>query len=114
MVGSSTSHLNSPKGAPGPAHYCAAKAGIVGFTRALSYEGASHAVMVNAIAPGPVETDLLMGLSDEWRAMKMAQLPIRRFGKCDEIAPTALMLASEAGAFYSGQTLSPNCGDVML
>jgi 3-oxoacyl-[acyl-carrier protein] reductase len=69
--------------------------------------------MVNAIAPGPVETDLLMGLS-EWRAMKMAQLPIRRFGKCDEIAPTALMLASEAGAFYSGQTLSPNCGDVML
>lgn len=102
------------KGAPGLAHYCAAKAGIVGFTRALSYEGAPHGVMVNAIAPGPVETDLLMGLSDDWRAMKMAQLPIRRFGKVEEIAPTALMLASDAGAFYAGQNLSPNGGDVML
>lgn len=102
------------KGAPGLAHYCAAKAGIVGFTRALSYEGAPHGVMVNAIAPGPVETELLMGLSDEWRAMKMAELPIRRFGKVEEIAPTALMLASGAGAFYSGQNLSPNGGDVML
>jgi 3-oxoacyl-[acyl-carrier protein] reductase len=102
------------KGAPGLAHYCAAKAGIVGFTRALSYEGAPKGVLVNAIAPGPVETELLMGLSDEWRAMKMAELPIRRFGKTNEIAPTVLMLASEAGAFYAGQTLSPNGGDVML
>ena len=55
-----------------------------------------------------------MGLSDEWRAVKMAQLPIRRFGKRDEIAPTALMLASAAGAFYSGQILSLDGGDVML
>jgi len=110
----STASQLAYKGAPGLAHYCAAKAGIVGFTRALSYEGAPHNVMVNAIAPGPVETDLLMGLSDEWRAMKKAQLPIGRFGKVDEIAPTALLLASEAGAFYSGQTLSPNGGDVMV
>lgn len=102
------------KGAPGLTHYCAAKAGIVGFTRALSYEGAACNVMVNAIAPGPVETDLLFGLSDEWRAMKQAQLPIGRFGRVEEIAPTALLLASDAGAFYSGQTLSPNGGDVML
>jgi 3-oxoacyl-[acyl-carrier protein] reductase len=70
--------------------------------------------MVNGIAPGPVETELLMGLSEEWRAMKKAQLPIGRFGKVDEIAPTVLMLASEAGAFYVGQTLSPNGGDVMV
>lgn len=102
------------KGAPGLAHYCAAKAGVVGFTRALSYEGAPHNVMVNAIAPGPVETELLMGLSDDWRAMKKAQLPAGRFGRVEEIAPTALLLASDAGAFYSGQTLSPNGGDVML
>jgi 3-oxoacyl-[acyl-carrier protein] reductase len=53
------------KGAPGLAHYCAAKAGIVGFTSALSNEGALRGVTVNAIAPGPVETELLMGLSDE-------------------------------------------------
>jgi 3-oxoacyl-[acyl-carrier protein] reductase len=102
------------KGAPGLAHYCAAKAGIVGFTRALSYEGAPHGVMVNGIAPGPVETELLRGLSEEWQAMKKAQLPIGRFGTVDEIAPTVLMLASEAGTFYVGQTLSPNGGDVMV
>ena len=102
------------KGAPGLVHYCSAKAGIVGFTRALSYEGAPHNVMVNAIAPGWVQTALLMGLSDDWRAMKQAQLPVGRFGQVEEIAPTALLLASQAGAFYCGQTLSPNGGDVML
>lgn len=102
------------KGAPGLAHYCAAKAGIVGFTRALSYEGAPHGVTVNGIAPGPVETELLQGLSQEWRDMKQAQLPIGRFGRVEEIAPTALMLASDAGSFYVGQTLSPNGGDVMV
>ena len=102
------------KGAPSLAHYCAAKAGIVGFTRALSYEGAPHGVLVNSIAPGPVETDLLFGLSNEWRAMKSTQLPIGRFGRVDEIAPTALLLASKAGSFYVGQTLSPNGGDVMI
>ena len=102
------------KGAPGQSHYCAAKAGIVGFTRALSYEAAPNGVTVNSIAPGPVETDMLMGLSDGWRAMKQAQLPIGRFGRVDEIAPTALLLASDAGSFYVGQTLSPNGGDVLL
>jgi 3-oxoacyl-[acyl-carrier protein] reductase len=102
------------KGAPGLVHYCAAKAGIVGFTRALSYEGAPHGVTVNAIAPGPVETDLLRGLTPAWREMKQAQLPIGRFGQVDEIAPTALMLASSAGSYYVGQTLSPNGGDVMV
>ncbi|MFI5409466.1 SDR family NAD(P)-dependent oxidoreductase [Kaistia sp. UC242_56] len=102
------------KGAPGLAHYCAAKAGLVGFTRALSYEGAPHGVTVNAIAPGATETALLNGLSQEWRDMKKAQLPIGRFGKVSEIAPTILMLASDAGAYYVGQTLSPNGGDVMV
>lgn len=102
------------KGAPGLAHYCAAKAGVVGFTRALSYEGAPHNVTVNAIAPGPVETDLLRNHSEQWLDTKKKQLPIGRFGSVDEIAPTALLLASDAGAFYLGQTLSPNGGDVMI
>ena len=102
------------KGAPGLAHYCAAKAGVMGFTRALSYEGRPHGVTVNGLAPGPVETDLLLGLSDDWRAMKLKQLPIGRFGRPEEIAPTVLMLASEAGSYYVGQTLSPNGGDVMV
>lgn len=103
------------KGAPGLAAYVAAKAGVVGLTRALSYEGAAHNVMVNCIAPGPVETPLLAAHSTSWLAMKKAQLPVGRFGQVDEIAPTALLLASETGAaFYSGQTLSPNGGDVMI
>ncbi|QIR86773.1 SDR family NAD(P)-dependent oxidoreductase [Paracoccus sp. AK26] len=103
------------KGAPGLAAYVAAKAGVVGLTRALSYEGAAHNVMVNGIAPGPVETPLLMGHSDAWLTMKKGQLPVGRFGQPDEIAPTALLLASETGgAFYCGQTLSPNGGDVMV
>lgn len=103
------------KGAPGLSAYVAAKAGVVGLTRALSYEGAPHNVLVNGIAPGPVETPLLNGLSDAWRAMKRKELPLGRFGEPAEIAPTALLLASETGAaFYCGQTLSPNGGDVML
>lgn len=103
------------KGAPGLTAYVAAKAGVVGLTRALSYEGAPHNVMVNGLAPGPVETPLLMGHSDAWLAMKKGQLPVGRFGQPNEIAPTALLLASEkGGAFYCGQTLSPNGGDVMV
>lgn len=103
------------KGTVDSAHYCAAKAGLVGFTRALSYEAAPFGVTVNAIAPGPVETAMLAGFTDEWRAMKFAQLPAGRFGHVDEIAPTALLLASETGgAYFIGQTLSPNGGDVML
>ena len=102
------------KGAPGLAHYCAAKAGVVGFTRALAYEAIEHGINVNAVAPGPIDTDMLRGLSDEWRAMKASQLPIRRFGRPEEIAPTVLLLAGDEGSYYVGQTLSPNGGDVML
>lgn len=102
------------KGAPGLVHYCAAKAGIVGLTRALSREAAPHGILVNAIAPGPVETDLMAELTDSWKESKRQELPLRRFGTPEEIAPTAVLLATEAGSFYVGQTLSPNGGDVML
>jgi 3-oxoacyl-[acyl-carrier protein] reductase len=102
------------KGMAGLTHYCAAKAGIIGLTRALALEGARYGVTVNAIAPGPTDTDILLGMPPDWRAKKMAELPIGRFATPDEIAPTALLLASDDGAFYLGQTLSPNGGDVML
>jgi len=101
------------KGTLGKVHYCAANAGIIGLTKALAREGAPSGVLVNAVAPGPVETDLLGGLSDEWRAAKLAELPLGRFAGPEEIAPTAVMLASEGGAYYVGQTLSPNGGDIM-
>jgi 3-oxoacyl-[acyl-carrier protein] reductase len=102
------------KGMVGLTHYCAAKAGIIGLTRALALEAAPHGVTVNAIAPGPTDTDILLNMSPEWRARKMAELPIGRFARPAEIAPTAVLLASDDGAFYIGQTLSPNGGDVML
>ena len=102
------------KGAPGLTHYCAAKAALIGFTRALAHEAAPHNVLVNAIAPGPIDTRLYDTLSEEYRAWTRAQLPLGRFGKPDEIAPTAVLLASSDGDYYVGQTLSPNGGDVMF
>jgi 3-oxoacyl-[acyl-carrier protein] reductase len=102
------------KGMAGLSHYCAAKAGIIGLTRALALEGARRGVTVNAIAPGPTDTDILLDMPPDWRAQKMAELPIGRFARPEEIAPTAVLLASDDGAFYLGQTLSPNGGDVML
>lgn len=96
------------------AHYAASKAGVIGLTKALARELARSGVLVNAIAPGPIETPLLDGESEAWRRQKLAELPIGRFGRVDEVAPTALLLASEAGSYYVGQTLGPNGGDVML
>ena len=96
------------------AHYAAAKAGVIGFTRSLAYEVAEYGVTVNAIAPGPIDTELFRKLPQDWRKRKIAELPIRRAGTVDEIAPTALLLASEEGSYYIGATLNPNGGDVMI
>jgi 3-oxoacyl-[acyl-carrier protein] reductase len=101
-------------GAPGLAHYCAAKAGVLGLTRAMAVELAPQGVLVNAIAPGLVDTQLNDLLTPAWKADKLARLPIGRMGRPEEIAPTAVMLASSDGDFYVGQTLSPNGGDVLL
>jgi len=101
-------------GATGLAHYCASKGGIVSFTRALGMELAPSGILVNAIAPGLVDTRLNDLLSDEWKKTKLSSLPVRRMGVPADIAPTAVLLASEDGAFYVGQTLSPNGGDVFL
>ncbi len=102
------------KGANGLSHYCAAKAGVIGLTRALAIELAESGILVNAIAPGMVETRLSEGLTEDWKARKLNELPIHRFGTPSEIAPTAVLLASSDGDFYVGQTLSPNGGDVFL
>lgn len=102
------------KGATELAHYCAAKAGVIGFTKSLAQEVAGRGVLVNAIAPGPIETPILDGLSEEWKAAKRAELPLGRFGQPEEVAPTAVLLAAEPDSnLYVGQVLGPNSGDVM-
>jgi NAD(P)-dependent dehydrogenase (short-subunit alcohol dehydrogenase family) len=95
-------------------HYAASKAGIIGLTKSLAREVSARGVLVNAIAPGPIQTPMMDGESDEWRNAKLAELPIGRFGTVDEVAPTAVLLASADGSYYVGQTLGPNGGDVML
>ncbi len=95
-------------------HYTASKAGVIGLTKALAREVSHRGVLVNAIAPGPIITPLLEDESEEWRSAKLAELPIRRFGRVDEITPTAVLLASADGSYYVGATLGPNGGDVMV
>ena len=80
-------------------HYAASKAAIIGLTKSLAREVSSRGVLVNAIAPGPIQTPLLDGESDEWRAAKLAELPIGRFGTVDEVTPTAVLLASAGGTY---------------
>ncbi|HRY25496.1 MAG TPA: SDR family NAD(P)-dependent oxidoreductase [Geminicoccaceae bacterium] len=102
------------KGGRTMAHYCAAKAGIMGFTKSLAYEVAPFGITANTINPGPVDTPLLQALPKEWLAMKKGELPIGRFGRVEEIAPAALLLASEEGSFFVGASLNMNGGDYMI
>ena len=95
-------------------HYSSAKAAIIGMTKALAREVSSRGVRVNAVAPGPINTPLVMELSEAWRASKRAELPLGRFGEPEEVADTVAFLASAAASLFVGQTLGPNSGDVML
>ena len=95
-------------------HYSAAKAAIIGMTKALSREVSAQGVRVNAVAPGPINTPLVMALSDGWRKAKAAGLPLGRFGEPEEVAATVAFLCSPAASLFVGQTLGPNSGDVML
>ena len=102
------------KGGESLTHYSAAKAGVIGLTKALALEVSRSGVLVNAIAPGPIETPLVEGISEDWKTAKRAELPLGRFGRPEEVAPTAVLLASSPGGdLYVGQTLGPNSGDVM-
>jgi 3-oxoacyl-[acyl-carrier protein] reductase len=102
------------KGGPTMAHYCAAKAGIMGFTKSLAYEVARDGITVNTINPGPINTPLLAALPESWLAMKKGELPIGRFGEVHEVAPAALLLASEEGSYFVGASINPNGGDYMI
>ena len=102
------------KGGTGLSHYSAAKAGVIGMTKSLALEVAGDNVLVNCIAPGPIETPLVEGISEAWKAAKRKELPLGRFGTPAEVAPVAILLASDPGGnLFVGQTLGPNSGDVM-
>lgn len=102
------------KGGAGMSHYAAAKAGVIAMTKSLAYEVSDQGVLANCIAPGPIDTPMVAGISEEWKVSKRAELPLGRFGSVDEVAPTAVMLASSPfGNLYVGQTFGPNSGDVM-
>jgi 3-oxoacyl-[acyl-carrier protein] reductase len=101
------------KGAPQLVHYGASKAAVIGFTRSLARELIEFGITVNAICPGPIDTDLSRTNPPEWKAELIRQIPIGRYGEVDEIAPTAVLLASDGGSFYVGAALHPNGGDLM-
>lgn len=103
------------RGAPRFTHYAAAKAGVIGFTKSLAREVAQDGILVNAIAPGPVETRFNDGLDPATMSGTRSLLPLGRAAIPAEIAPAALLLASSPGGdAFVGQTLGPNSGDVML
>jgi 3-oxoacyl-[acyl-carrier protein] reductase len=95
-------------------HYSAAKSAIIGMTKALAREVSAGGVRVNAVAPGPINTPLVMALSEDWRTAKAAGLPLGRFGEPEEVAATVAFLCSPEASLFVGQTLGPNSGDVML
>jgi 3-oxoacyl-[acyl-carrier protein] reductase len=99
-------------GGAGVPHYCAAKAGILGFTRSLARELTSRKIRVNAIAPGWIDTDFIAPLAEERQLIAM-QTPMKRLGDADDIAWAAVYLASDESKFVTGQVLSPNGGWTM-
>jgi len=91
-------------------HYSAAKAGILGFTRAVAREVASRKIRVNAICPGYIDTPMTQPMSDLMRKATIARTPLGRYAEPREVAQTALFLASDDSSFFTGQWLSPNGG----
>jgi len=94
-------------------HYCAAKAALLGFTRALALELGSQKIRVNAICPGFIETAMTDTMSAVLKGQIVAQTPLHRWGRPEDIAAAALYLVSDDAAFVTGQWLSPNGGLVM-
>ncbi len=110
----STSSQLAHKGGRELTHYAAAKAGVLGFTRSLAYEVAPYNITVNAICPGPINTDMSRVGSAEWKARKLQELPLGRYGEVEEVAPTLVLIASDEGSYYTGASFNMNGGDVMI
>jgi 3-oxoacyl-[acyl-carrier protein] reductase len=100
-------------GNAGQANYCAAKAGLVGFTRALAREVGSRGITVNTVAPGFIETDMTASLSAEQRGALEKQIPLERLGNVQDIAATVLFLCSPGAAYITGEVINVNGGMYM-
>jgi len=100
-------------GNAGQSNYAAAKAGIIGFTKALARELAGRAITVNAVAPGFIDTDMTAELSQRQREMLLADIPMKRLGTPGDIAAAVAFLASPAAAYITGETLHVNGGMYM-
>ena len=100
-------------GNPGQANYCAAKAGIMGFTRSLAQEVGSRHITVNTVAPGFIDTDMTRALTEEQRAGLLQKIPLERLGAPEDIAQTVLFLASSGAGYITGETLHVNGGMYM-
>jgi acetoacetyl-CoA reductase len=109
----SISSINGQQGMLGLTNYCAAKAGLIGFTRALALEGARKGITANAIAPGYVATELLSGVSEKVMEAIVGQIPVGRLGEAEEVARCVVFLAADESAWITGSTLTINGGQLM-
>jgi 3-oxoacyl-[acyl-carrier protein] reductase len=100
-------------GNAGQVHYAAAKAGLVGFTKALAKEVATRNITVNIVAPGFIETDMTRGLPQQARDAYLGQIPVGKFGTSEDVANAVLFLASREAGYMTGQTLHVNGGMYM-
>ena len=100
-------------GNPGQTNYCAAKAGMVGFTRSLAKEIGSRGITVNTVAPGFIETDMTAEMDETQRATLTGQIPLQRLGAPEDIAAAVLFLASPSAGYITGETLNVNGGMYM-
>jgi len=108
------SSINGQKGQMGQANYSAAKAGDLGFTKALAQEGAKAGITVNAICPGYIGTEMVMAVPEKVRESIIAQIPVGRLGEADEIARAVVFLAADESGFITGSTLSANGGQFVV
>lgn len=101
-------------GNPGQANYCAAKAGLVGFTKALAKEIAARGITVNCVAPGFIDTDMTKSLTEDQQQAIFANIPAARLGQPEEIAAAVTFLASPGAAYITGETIHVNGGMAMV
>jgi acetoacetyl-CoA reductase len=107
------SSINGQKGQFAQANYSAAKAGDLGFTKALAQEGARKGITVNAICPGYIATEMVMAVPEEVRNQIIATIPVGRLGEAEEIARCVVFLVSDDAGFITGATLTANGGQYM-